>query len=369
MHFNLENSRTSVAAHHAIHMTTSGSEGKHPMNAPNQTPKVTDHELAEAISENFLVPAGFFPNADPFNQGLPRALSGEALSPHEAYRLIVEDRLLQFVSVSKAPTFEIERSLLGDKLVGTSRAGELFYTALELPSAPPVLKGFQLCGAHDVLLEAAKQSAIEELDFSYNPMRVINPNGVLEGEVINAFLKAAEKNFRRKSIQARLRKHKNDVAANLRKARDLIRDTKPFVGGILAIIELQLFHPTDAVCDTLKDSELAIKAFIDAVYANEGHCIGEIAVKRQFTMASGYFYRIWVFAPVFLTTRLQEMRWALEKLWQEHAGQGATCFVYADFGGDLRLAGHRLKVVLMADLYLRLAPDDTIRNFFVARRG
>lgn len=338
------------------------------MNSQKNTPAPDDLALANAIAGNFLLPAPLLLGLSE-SQGFARLAAHETVSQDQARRLIAEERLLKSAAVSKTPAFDIIRDINGCKLKCASPVAELFYTALALPSVSTRLPMMVYGDAHNVLENAAYAVGLNSVDLSFDPLHVISPSGMLEGELINAFLERAVKIYKTKTVQNRIERRKRSNRAALRKIREVFSGIQNDYSE-LDVFELRLFSPPNKLLIDLKRSEKVIMGFCEEALGNKAYRVAAIVRLRCYTASTGFFFRVLVVAqcPSPSACKYGHPINGLARVWLDHGGDGSAFVLNTHFGGNLESAQRHLKLILSADQYVHLAPSAKTPHFAVAHR-
>ncbi len=338
------------------------------MNSQKNTPAPDDLALANTIAGNFLLPPPSLQGLSE-SQGFARLAAYETVSTDQARRLIAEERLLRSAAVSKTPAFDICRDISGCKLKNTSHVAELFYAALALPAVSASLPAMVYGDAHNVLQSAAYEVGLNTVDLSYDPMRVVSPNGMLEGELINAFLEHAKKIYKSKTIQNRIERRKRSNRAALRKIREVFCRVQND-NSALDVFELRLFSPANRPFIDLKRSEKVIKDFSEEALCDESYRVAAIVRLRHYTASCGFFFRVWIVAqrPSTSACKYGHPINDLVGIWEEYSGDGSALVLNTDFGGNLEIVQRHLKLAVTADQYVHLAPSTNTPHFAIAQR-
>ncbi len=327
-----------------------------------------DLEIACEIANNFFIPPNF-QRVDENVQDSEWVVAQDAISLDQALRLIVEERLLLSSLRLKSRACDIRREVLTSKLRGVSPAAKLFYSALALPCVPASSPKLAFCDAHDVLNSAAEEVGLASVDLSHEPLNVVAPNGLMEGELINAFLDHAGQIYRRKSVKNRIERRKRVVKDSLRNAAQLLSDAA-MAFQTSEVLEFRLFHPVNDAHVDLETSSMAIKNFTNAALGDDTCHVAVIVWSRHHTVSTGYFYRLWVVVPHTSATAAEPvgLRNWFAAIWEEHGGIGSSCLVAKDFHGDIVTAKLQVKLAVAANHYVCLAPSPGISHFTAARR-
>lgn len=223
--------------------------------------------------------------------------------------------------------------------------------------------------AHNVLENAAYEVGLNSVDLTFDPMHVISPSGMLEGELINAFLARAVKMCKSKTIQGRIERRKRRNRAMLRKIREVFcRIQNDYLA--LDVFELRLFSPPNKPLIDLKRSEKVIKGFSEEALGSEAYRVAAIVRLRCYTASTGFFFRVWIVAqrPATSACKFGHPINGLVRVWQEQSGDGSGFVLSTDFGGNLEIALRYLKQAVTADQYVHLVPSAKTPHFAIAQR-
>lgn len=328
------------------------------MNEKN-TPPSNDLEIAQRLCETFAFPADFH---DCHQHAAPTSAPLNELTLEQAYRLILEDRMLHAATALKGRAFEISRSRTGNKLVRANHAGEMFYGALNLPSVPLRPAKYAFTKSHDVLTEAALRQQLSPVFFTKDPLQVVGIDGILEGELISAFLADAAKQSTRKAYRDHSDQLKKLISENLRNARELFENCAN-LSSAPEVIKVNLYHPTDMPCHTLTDTHRVLESFFSCLLEHPSRRVVGIAAKRRYSPSDGYFYTAWVLGTDATNTYPCHLQYVTFDVWQSSAGSKAISKKCADFDGMVAVAERDVQIDLMADAFLHLEPDAKFPHF------
>lgn len=239
----------------------------------------------------------------------------------------------------------------------------------------PNLAGYQFSEGIQVLLRVSEELRLSQVNFSGDPLSLLNRDGLLEGELINSFVLRVRDVIRTKQMIRQIEERKSQVKSDMRVSKlyaERIVANTPHV--LIQRFDLH-YHPQASQTISLHESNQHLDRFIEALKTQPelGFPVGWWW-KREHLTEIGFVYSMVVFYdtsnhildPLTVTT-------LLEIGWQNVTNNQGACTAHNYSSNSHKRLGNgfvsptnpypvqdllfSIRLLILRDNYLRLSPN------------
>lgn len=331
---------------------------------------VTDDELIHAVFMD-----GFFQSTD--NYGQQNWYQTQDITFDTLVRIKREYDFVEVVRRSKSLAFEIERSMTGSILRKSTLLARYFYELLETPKGDTPPK-HELSEHSEILGDTAIKLNLPNVQFTGNPLAIINADGLLEGELVNAFITRLREAARRKLFKTAADERKRQVSQCFHSFRRYLVHQVENNPGLNVLRADFGYEPVRQGEIALKESTSHVESLTQVLEGEFASSITGYWWKREHLMEIGYRYHFVLFVGMHAShTDQVALVQAIGNRWSTISNGRGTAFNYINDPRNYRSWGcgqlwHLLdnrnsllqgvKLMLAKDAYLRLKQVQSIKN-------
>lgn len=283
-------------------------------------------------------------------------------------RIALEHDFVSRINKASGLPFEFSRDMNGATLKRESTLADQFYNVLNVPtgSLPPKYYASENV---KVFRETATKIGLYKARFTGNALSVIGADGLLEGELINAFVLRLLEATKRKAFKAASGAAASQTTQGTSKfKRYLYRHLaiKPDLNALR--VELQ-YLPKISSEISLQESAKHILAFVTALDNDVMTSVVGYWWKREYSTEMGFFYHLVLLYDSSATFSEYALQQELHDFWQAvTAGRGSLFNQaynpqnYRSWGvGQLQNSWEKHTDMLVSGVQLMLAKDQLLR--------
>ncbi|MCK5921640.1 MAG: hypothetical protein KAG66_11915 [Methylococcales bacterium] len=322
---------------------------------------LTDQDVVQHIADNFT-----YPVKNNYHSNFLQ-LSRDVGSLEAIQTMVRIHYIVEHLTKSKQEAVKFETTIHGKNCLGVTPVGDALYRSLLQPHRFVTPPRQQLSEGLNAWEGVGQRIFGSTPIFQGNPMLPMNAQGVIEGELLNAFLirlREATGRTLRQSERSLRRKDAQQAYNAKTKLVDRLKEHHP---GLFGLSVALMYSQDYAGKVRLKDSAEHLQKLIDALKGDPwfGKSVGFMWT-RHFLSEAGYRYNfVLLFDPEMTPVHTLNGSYVLQE-WQASTKGAGLDYVLPDFFRNADELLHEIKCAKAAAQFIRLIPDEKFPHFGVS---